>query len=483
MSAFRGLLWLVMILSVLRGARVEAVTLGTFAEVQELLTQCQAAYHRLEDYRGMLRRESKGASEDDLIEVVFRKPTFLFLRWQAGVYKGTTLLTRPDRNRGDLVVSLGEWFSFVSARIPATEASEPFVPSLKDVSEWLAALVSLAQRPPTDRSLRLVELRTEDVTLGEGRVLLLVPAFLIPFRDDAVSSYEFVIERGTGMPLELILRGAGGEIRQHLTYTDLQVNVGVSVQAFQGDDRLAGGQIAPQVMTVVDLRGFVQNWQRRYGEITDYTGVWVTEERSAAGLVRKRAEFKFRKPFDLYLHWGAESTGPREALFRRGWNGERVRVHQSFWGIPLIGDVSPDGYLARRGSHYPLSEFGLNRVVERLQDQLLRGWLRGELETRLRSVQECEQQPCYVLEFVFPPSVGREYRHQRVITYWHIAQRLLVKYDAFDWNGQLDERHEFRQLQLNVSLNDTDFDAANPSYGFLLFRQAPQLDRFLTGRE
>jgi hypothetical protein len=437
----------------------------------------------LEDYRGTLRRESKEGSEDDLIEVIFRKPLFLFLRWQAGVYKGTTLLTRPDRNRGDLEVALGEWFSFVSARIPVTEVGEPFVPSLKDVSEWLAALVSLAQRPPTDRSLRLVELRTGDVTVGEGRVLLIVPAFLIPFRDDAVSSYEFVIERGTGMPLELILRGAGGEIRQHLTYTDLQVNVGVSLQTFQSDERAGGGQIAPPGMTKVDLRGFVQNWQRRYGEITDYTGVWVTEERGAVGLVRRRAEFKFRKPFDLYLRWRAVGESAREALFRRGWNGERVRVRQSVWGIPLIGDVAPDGSVVRRGSHYPLSEFGLNRVVERLQDQLVRGWLQGELEARLRGVQDCEQRPCYVLEFVFPPSVGRDYRHQRVVTYWDIPQRLLVRYDAFDWSGQLDERHEFRQLQVNVSLNDADFDAANPHYGFLLFRRAPHLDRFLTGRE
>ena len=482
MSACRSVL-LVVLLSVVMPARVAAATLGTFAEVQELLAQCQAAYHRLEDYRGTLRRESKGASEDDVIEVVFRKPTFLFLRWQAGVYKGTTLLTRPDRGRGDLWVTLGEWFSFVSARIAATEVSEPFVPSLKDVSEWLAALVSLAQRPPTDRSLRLVELRTGDVTLGEGRVLLLVPAFLIPFRDDAVSSYEFVIEQGTGMPLELSLRGAGGEIRQRLTYTDLQVNVGVSLQTFQVEDQVEGGPISPRVMTVVDLRGFVQNWQRRYGEIADYTGVWVTEERGAAGLVRRRAEFKFRKPFDLYLLWGAEGVGAREALFRRGWNGERVRVYHSFWGLPLIGDIRPDSSLARRGSHYPLSEFGLNRVVERLQDQLVRGWLQGEVEIRWRGVQDWEGQPCYVLEFVFPPSVSREYRHHYMITYWQIPQRLLVKYDAFDWRGQLDERHEFRQLHVNVSLNDTDFDAANPQYGFLLFRQAPQLDRFLTGRE
>jgi hypothetical protein len=69
------------------------------------------------------------------------------------------------------------------------------------------------------------------------------------------------------------------------------------------------------------------------------------------------------------------------------------------------------------------------------------------------------------------------------VTYWDIARRLPVKYEAYDWDRDLAEGHAYYQLQLNVSLSDTDFDAANPAYGFLVFRHAPRLDRFLTGRE
>jgi hypothetical protein len=87
------------------------------------------------------------------------------------------------------------------------------------------------------------------------------------------------------------------------------------------------------------------------------------------------------------------------------------------------------------------------------------------------------------LEFLFPSSQWREYSHARVVTYWDVEQRVPVKSEAFDWRDQLDERYEFRQLRLNVSLSDAEFDAANPASGFLLFRHAPRLDRFLTGRE
>lgn len=483
----RGWLAVFLVVAPLAGRAAAAAPVDSFAAVQEVLAQCQAAYHRLVDYRGTLRHEvrAEGAAlRQDLIEVIFRKPSFLSLRWQTGIYKGTTLLVRPVWNQGNLLIKLGDWFDFVTLSVPPTEASEPFVPGVKDVSEWLAVLRALAQRPALDRSLRLVEVRTSDPTLTEGQVLLLVPAFLIPFRDNSVTTYEFVIERGTGVPLALVLRGSAGEVRQRMTYTDLQINVGVPAVAFSWEDGLEGGASLPQSGTDIDLRGFIQKWQHRYAEIVDYTGVWDAEERRGeGGMGRRQAAFKFRKPLDVYLKWETEG-GAREALFRQGWNDGRVRIRTLLMGIPVIGDLAPHGYLARRGSHYPLTEFGLNRLVERLQEQLLREWLRGELHVRFQGVQEFEGRPCYVLEFFLPRAQGSEHASAaRVVLWWDIAQRLPVKYEAFDQTERLTARHAFRQIRLDVSLSESDFDAANPAYGFLLFRQAPRLDRFLTGRE
>jgi outer membrane lipoprotein-sorting protein len=456
-----------------------------FTDVQEILAQCLGAYHRLVDYRGTVRQEVwKGGTvvRQDVIEVIFRKPSFLSLRWQSGLYEGTWLLGRADWEQGTLLVRLGGWFEFFTFSILSAEASEPFIPGLKDVHEWLTALVALARRPTTDRSLRLVQAWSGDPSLAEGQVRLAVPAFLIPFRDNAVASYEFVIERGTGVPLELVLRGSAGEVRQRITYTDLQINVGVPVSGFQWPERTEGrpGQLGGTA--AIDLRRFIQHWQRRYAEITDYTGVWVVEERRRERMNHGRAVFKFRKPFDVYLEWRLEGGGRREVLFREGWNDGRVRVRTEVLGIPLIGDLAPTGYLARGGYHHPLTEFGLNRLVERVQDQLLHEWLRGELDVEFLGVQEYEDRPCYVFEFVFLYSEGYEQPSSRVVMYWDVAQRIPVKYERFD-QGELEERYEFRHLRLNVSLNDSDFDPANPAYGFLLFRRAPRLDWFLTGRE
>jgi hypothetical protein len=457
-----------------------------FVEMQEVLRQCQVAYLRLSDYRGILRHEvwegGKILREDE-IEATFRKPSFLTLQWQTGIFKGTKLVSRPSWNRGNLLIQLGGWFDFLTLSIPLTEIGEPFVPGVKDVSEWLTALSMLARRSVADRSLRQVELRTRDPNFPEGHIGLFVPAFLVPFRDNSVAMYEFVIERGTGVPTELVLRGAGGEIRQRMVYRDLQVNIGVPTQTFDWEEQVGTGRGLPRDEAEIDVRGFIQNWQHRYMEITDYSGEWKLEERWGESLLQSFAAFKFRKPFEVYLSWEPAMGGRREALFRRGWNDGRVRIRTTLGGIPLIGDLEPQGYLARWGHKHLLTEFGLNRLVEILQERLLKEWLRGELGLRFRGLQDCFGSSCYGLEFSFSRSPDNENAPARVVTYWDVAARLPVKYEEFDWMDRLQERQEFHSLRVNLALRDADFDAANPAYGFLLFPQAPQLDRFLTGRE
>ncbi len=459
---------------------------GTETRVQELLTECEAAYHRLVDYRGMVRHEiweKGGTPRQHEIAVTFRKPSSLLMQWQSGLYRGTTLLTRPTRARGTIFIRLGGWFDYVQVRMPSTEVSDPFAPALKDVNAWLYALRALSQRPRTDRSLQLVALHPGDPQLAEGRVILSVPAFLIAFRDNTVATYEFVIERGTGLPFELILRGASGEVRQHLSYTDLQVNIGISRHVFERASPASGDPGLLRPGTDLDVRGFTRNWLRRAGEIQDYTGVWVTEARRGGQWSRRTARFKFRKPFDVYLAWEQESGGRKEALLRAGWNRGRVRVRRSLFGIPIVGDLVPDGSWVQRELHYSLKDFGFGRAVERLQAQLLRGWLQSELEVQFRGIQEHDGRPCYVLEFVFPNRQWRTHPYYRIVLHWDIVYRVPVKQAAYDWNNQLEARHGVQDLRFNVSLNDSDFSSTNPAYGFLLFRRVPWLDWFLTGRE
>ncbi len=455
------------------------------SQVQDILSECRAAYFRMTDYRGTLRHEIWTPGQEPRqqeIGVLFRKPGFLMLRWRTGLYAGTTLQARPGWNNGNFLLTLGQWFNYVKVSAPLIEMSDPFVSSLKDVHEWLSALLALSRRSASDRSLQLVEVRANAPQLADGQVLLAVPAFLIPFRDNTVAVYEFIIERGTGIPLGLTLRDPHGEIRQRLVYTALEVNSGLTVDAFARSRQQAMDEAAslPQAKTTIDIRGFMQHWSQRYAEIRDYTGVWtMTRDELGTLIVLGHLPFKFRRPFEVYLQVNSTTA----ALYRRGWNAGRVRVRTTLAGLPVIGDIDPEGYLAQRGHPYPITSFGLNQLVERTQQQLLNGWLQGELEERFLGVMSDDERLCYVFEFVFPNSQWRLYPHYRVVMYWDIARRLPIKLELFDWNDRLAEGHAFRQLRLNVSLSDVDFQPTNPHYDFLLFERVPWLDWFLTGRD
>ena len=151
--------------------------------------------------------------------------------------------------------------------------------------------------------------------------------------------------------------------------------------------------------------------------------------------------------------------------------------------MPLIGDLDSQSYLARRGYHHPVTDFGLNRLVERVQQQILQGWLKGHLEVQFNGVQQCDGRPCYELEFFFSVSQWREYPYSRILLFWDISQQLPVKGEMYDWSDSLYERYEFLELRTNVALTEQDFSSANPEYRFVLFPRLPWLDRLLTGRE
>ena len=176
-------LFVVLLFSPVSSIAQGAIEEDRFGEVIKVLAQCREAYYRLEDYRGTVLytvREADGETQEERIEIAFRKPGFLSLRWVSGLYKGTTLLARPGWNQGNLMLRLGEWFDFLTINVPATEMGEPFQPALRDMSDWLTALTALAQRPVTDRSLRMVEVQTVAPNLPEGKIRLSVPA--LPYR-------------------------------------------------------------------------------------------------------------------------------------------------------------------------------------------------------------------------------------------------------------------------------------------------------------
>ena len=68
-------------------------------------------------------------------------------------------------------------------------------------------------------------------------------------------------------------------------------------------------------------------------------------------------------------------------------------------------------------------------------------------------------------------SVGQKvlvpyYYCQRIEVFLDEEWRIPTKISVYDWQGNLYEQYQHKQLKLNVGLTDRDFDPENPDYDF-----------------
>ena len=63
---------------------------------------------------------------------------------------------------------------------------------------------------------------------------------------------------------------------------------------------------------------------------------------------------KYRRPDDLYLRWTDEAHSGREAIYRKDWNGGRLRVNPGSL-LPNV-NLDPLGGIAMADSRHPIRE-------------------------------------------------------------------------------------------------------------------------------
>jgi hypothetical protein len=176
----------------------------------------------------------------------------------------------------------------------------------------------------------------------------------------------------------------------------------------------------------------------------------------------------------------------REVLWIEGENENRLKAHESgFLGL-LTVDLLPTSRMAMIGNRYPITEIGIERLLQKLiergeQDKLLGpatvldshddqdkkhdGLVVGDRVCRL--IQIIHQEP--IVEYQ-----GKEVRFEFHVAKIYIDMERLVplKYASYEWpksTGEelpLIEEYTYEDLKLNVGLVDKDFDWKNKQYGF-----------------
>jgi hypothetical protein len=238
--------------------------------------------------------------------------------------------------------------------------------------------------------------------------------------------------------------------------------------------------------------------KRFRSEVRDYTGTLTKRERISSSLgdslgepqsmsikIRSRkyapsvdkssdsnATPKVVEGLHAYLRFTKPSNvAGREVIWIEGKNDNQLTVHEAGMLNLMSMNLDPNGTLAMVGSRYPITEIGIEKLLEKLIERGSKDKLSETSEVTVTPGSMFGKLACDRIRIVHPNKQdGLDF---------HIAEvwidprnEIPLYYASYDWpknpgeSPELLEEYGYSDLQLNVGLSDSDFDPKNKEYQF-----------------
>jgi len=173
-------------------------------------------------------------------------------------------------------------------------------------------------------------------------------------------------------------------------------------------------------------------------------------------------------PFSVYAEFLAPtSLRGRRVLYVDGRNDNKMMVRNGGRRFDYITvNISPDSEAARRESHYPVTELGLDHVVQRLieraQDDMLADPTGANTTVNFFRDAKVDNRLCTHIR-VTHARKGEGLGYHLANIYVDDELKVPLRVEAFDWpkaegdKPPLLEEYTYMRLRLNVGLVDKDF--------------------------
>ena len=215
-----------------------------------------------------------------------------------------------------------------------------------------------------------------------------------------------------------------------------------------------------------DPEAWLRRAEQKISRVESYVAVFHKQERIRGKLTQAETMlFKFKKPYKVYMKWIKEPYNGRESLYVEGCNKNLIKVHEcALLGLDL--NLDPRGSLVMKGSRHPITDSGIENVVNLIGRELRKGIKKGEISIRKQVEETIYGRDTRKIEVVFPESSARGYYCYRAVINIDVESELPIRVQIFDWDDRLVENYGYEAVALNAGLTDADFDPRNPAYGF-----------------
>ncbi len=219
--------------------------------------------------------------------------------------------------------------------------------------------------------------------------------------------------------------------------------------------------------------------------IDDYTAVLVKRELIGGVLGqheymllkmrnRKVRDGELTQPFSVYLSFlKPANVKGREVIYVEDQNDGKMVAHEGgFKGkfLPTV-TVPPDGRLAMRGQRYPLTEIGVENLIEKLIERGTTASKFPDVSCEFRKGARLKDRDCTVIQVTLPTRRPEAEFHKAQV-FIDDELNLPIRYIAYDWpsgsgeSGEVLEEYNYLNLNVNVGLTDSDFNPRNEAYNF-----------------
>jgi hypothetical protein len=219
-------------------------------------------------------------------------------------------------------------------------------------------------------------------------------------------------------------------------------------------------------VNVVDYTAIMTKRCRVHGRLNDHQQAFVKirnrRVENGRAAVPMSVYMKFRYP---------DAIKGREVIWIEGQNGGKLVAHDT--GIKGLIRVSldPNGAIAMRGQRYPITEIGLENLVQKLIEKGDQDRQHGDCQVTSYAEATVAGRRCLMFQIDHP--VKRPYfDFYRAQVFFDHELRMPVRYASWSWPAEqdgepvLEEEYTYTDVRINVGLTDIDFDPDNSVYDF-----------------
>jgi len=216
--------------------------------------------------------------------------------------------------------------------------------------------------------------------------------------------------------------------------------------------------------------------------IHDYQAVMIKQERVDGVLlpaeymslkVRNDREINGTKqPFSVYMKFLRPTNAKgREVIYVDGRNDGNLVAHETGFLNIMRVNLAPTGSLAMKGNRYPITDAGIENLVQKLIERGQRDRKCGDCDVDFFANAKVLDRTCTMIQVKHDVNKAPYDFHIGRI-YIDDEYQVPIRYEAYTWPkpGETElpllESYTYAKLQINVGLTESDFDPNNSEYDF-----------------